>query len=79
MNYLKLFEEFEEGKFNLRDLERAIMTKKKIYATIVKDLPDNDPDEPLEIVDLDEDTGEVTIMKDGNPYYVDSKNIDRIG
>jgi hypothetical protein len=78
LKFLKLFEDFTEGKFTLDDIDRVRKEGKKIYASIIKDLPNNDPNQELEIISLDKDTNEVTVSIDNNIYYVDLKNIERV-
>jgi len=78
LKFLRLFEDFTEGKFSIEDVERCRREGKRIYASVVKDFPKNDPDQELEIVDIDKNTGEITVMVDNNIYYVDLKNVERI-
>jgi len=78
LKYLKLFEEFTEGKFSSEDIDRSRKEGKKIFATIVKNLPDNDPKQPLNVVSIDKDTNEITVTIDNNIYYVDLKNVEEI-
>jgi hypothetical protein len=58
------------------DLVKCAKSGGYIYATIIKDLPNNDPEEPLKLLDIDEDR--VTIEYDGNEYEVDIKNVEKI-
>lgn len=78
LKFLKLFEDFTDGKFSIEDIERCRREGKKIYASVVKDFPKNDPDKELEVVSIDKDTGEVTVILDNNIYYVDLKNVEEI-
>ena len=48
-----------------------------IYAQIVKEYPDNDPEKPITPVNIDED-GSITVEIDGNHYEVELKDVDRI-
>jgi hypothetical protein len=82
MKRIKLFEDFKKNNLegNLITIDDVLSCAKEggvIYATIIKDLPDNDPEEPLRVVDVDED-GLVTIEFDGNEYSVDLKDIEKI-
>ncbi len=78
MRYLKIFEEFNTGKFSIEDLQKLILQGKKIYASVVKDMPENDKEKALEIVDIDSETGEVTVMYDNEVKYVDIEDIEDI-
>jgi hypothetical protein len=82
MKRIKLFEDFKNNNLEgslitLDDVIKCASEGGVIYATIVKDLPDNDPEEPLRVVDVDED-GLVTIEFDGSEYSVELKNIEKI-
>jgi hypothetical protein len=83
MKWIKLFEDFkqnnEEGDLiTIDDIIKAKSDGEKIYATIIEEIPGNDPEEPLEIKDIDED-GLVTIDYKGKIGYVELKNVKRIG
>ncbi len=83
MKWIKLFEEFKQnnGEGDLitqEDIIKAKESGEKIYATIIKDIPENDPEEPLSLLDIDED-GLVTIDYKGKIGYVELKNVKRIG
>jgi hypothetical protein len=71
-NFIKSFENFEEGKFNVNDIEKS----KGIYATIVKGLPDNNPKKLLKVIEVDQKSNEVMVELDGNIYYVDIENVE---
>jgi hypothetical protein len=82
MKRIKLFEDFKKNNLegNLITIDDVLSCAKEggvIYATIIKDLPDNDPEEPLRVVDVDED-GLITIEFDGSEYSVWLKNIEKI-
>lgn len=82
MKWIKLFEDFkknnEEGTLiNLDDVIKCIKGGGVIYAKIINDLPDNDPEEPLKPLSVDDD-GLVTIEYDNDQYEVDLKNIKKI-
>lgn len=82
MKWIKLFEDFkqnnEEGTLiTLDDVIKCIKEDGVIYATIINDLPDNDPEEPLKPLSVDDD-GLVTIEYDEDQYEVDIKNIKKI-
>jgi hypothetical protein len=82
MKWMKLFEDFkqnnEEGTLiTLDDVIKCIREGGVIYSTIVNDLPDNDPEEPLKPISVDDD-GLVTIEYDNDQYEVDLNNIKKI-
>jgi hypothetical protein len=82
MKWIKLFEDFknnnEEGSLiTADDIINCIKKRGLIYATIVKEFPDNDPKEGLTPVDIDED-GLITVEIDSNEYYVDLNDVEKI-
>lgn len=82
MRRIKLFEDFkqnnEEGTLiTIDDIVKCIKKRGVIYSTIVKEYPDNDPKEPITPVDIDED-GLITVDIDGNEYYVDLDDVEKI-
>lgn len=82
MKWIKLFEDFksnnEEGNLiTLDDIINCIKNNGVIYATIIKNLPDNDPEEPLKPLSVDDD-GLITIEYNDNEYEVDIKNVKNI-
>lgn len=77
LKHLKMFEDFKQNNITLDDIIKCIDKGGIIYANIVKDFPDNDPEIPLNPVSVDND-GVVTVEIDGNNYEVDLKRIDRI-
>lgn len=77
MKWIKLFEDFKVNNFTLEDVIKCIKDNGVIYATIVKDLPDNDPKEPLRAVSVDDD-GLITVEFDGNEYQVDLNDVEKI-
>lgn len=82
MRYLKIYEDFkknnQEGSLiTTDDVIKCIQASGVIYATIIKEFPDNDPKEPLRPVSIDDD-GLVTVEYDGNEYEVSLKNIESI-
>jgi len=78
MKYLFLYEDFEGGKFRYEDIYRAWKEKKPVFTSIVKDRPEHNKDMPLEIVDIDS-TNELGVMIDGDIYYIDLSDIEKIG
>jgi hypothetical protein len=82
MKWIKLFEDFknnnEEGTLITQDdIINCIKKRGLVYATIVKEFPDNDPEEGLTPVDIDKD-GLVTVEFEGNEYTIDLNDIEKI-
>jgi hypothetical protein len=82
MKWIKLFEDFknnnEEGTLITQDdIINCIKKRGLIYATIVKEFPDNDPKEGMTPVDIDED-GLVTVEYEGKEYTIDLNDIEKI-
>jgi hypothetical protein len=78
LKYLKIYEEFKVGKFSIEDIENAMIGGKGLYASIIKDLPDNDPKLLLKIIDVDKDTGEVSVLYDNQIKYLDLDDVEEI-
>lgn len=82
MKHIKLYEDFktnnQEGTLiTIDDIINCIKSGGVLYATIIKDLPDNDPEEPLTPVSVDDD-GLVTIEYDGSEYEIKLDNIEKV-
>jgi hypothetical protein len=82
MKWIKLFEDFkqnnEEGTLiTMDDIIDCIKKRGVIYATIVKNYPDNDPKKPITPVDIDED-GLITVDIDGKEYQIDLNDVEKI-
>lgn len=82
MKHIKLYEDFkvnnQEGTLiTIDDIINCIKNDGVIYATIIKNLPDNDPKEPLSPVSIDDD-GLVTIEYDGSEYEIKLDNIEKV-
>ena len=82
MKHIKLYEDFktnnQEGSLiTIDDIIDCIKNDGGIYATIIKNLPDNDPKEPLSPVSIDDD-GLVTIEYDGSEYEIKLDNIEKV-
>ena len=75
---MKIFEEFTEGKYSVENIEKAISQGKSLKSDVVKDKPDNDSEKLMKIVEVDPDTGEVTVLYDNDICYVDMKDIKTI-
>lgn len=81
MIYLKLYEEFEEGKFTIGDIEQCFKQGTPIFATTVKKNTKHKPEQELKIVEIDDKTGEIGVTLDDSSdiYYVDLNDIERLG
>jgi hypothetical protein len=82
MKDIKLFEDFRNNNadgslITSDDIRNCIKAGGVLYATIIKDFADNDPEEPLTPVSIDED-GLVTVQYDNKQYEVSLKNIESI-
>jgi hypothetical protein len=82
MKWLKLYEDFknnnQEGNLiSEDDIIKCIKSGGVIYSSIIKDYPDNNPDEPLNPVSIDED-GLITVEIDGDDYSIDIKNVEKV-
>ena len=86
MRYLKFFESFKYKNFTQQDIRDCIINSKGfIYATIINNLPDNIPNNPLRPVSIDDD-GLITVQVldekgqpiDGSEYEVELKNVEKI-
>jgi hypothetical protein len=76
MRWLKLYEEFENSKVTVQNIIDCINNGGKIFATIIKDYPNNNPNDPLIPVSIDDKT--VTVEIDGKHYDIDINNINRV-
>jgi len=74
---MKLFEDFKSNNITIEDVIRCAKHGGVAYATIIKDLPNNDPKEPLRVVDIDND-GLVTVEYDGKEYEINLKDVEKI-
>jgi hypothetical protein len=82
MKWLKLFEDFkqnnEEGDLlKQEDIIKCIEKGGIMYATIVQEIPENDPKEPLKAIDIDED-GLITIEQNNKIGYVKIEDVEKI-
>lgn len=82
MKWLKLFEDFkqnnEEGDLlKQEDIIKCIEKGGIMYATIVQEITDNDPKEPLKAVDIDED-GLITVEQNNKIGYVKIEDVEKI-
>lgn len=77
LKYIMLFEDFKVNNITQEDIIKCIDDNGVIYATVVEDLPDNDPKEPLKPVSIDE-FDNITVQYDNEYYDVKLKNVEKI-
>jgi len=85
MRYLKFFDSFKYKNFTIQDIIDCSQSNRFIYATIINDLPNNIPNNPLRPVSIDDD-GLITVQVldekgqpiDGKEYEVELKNVEKI-
>lgn len=82
MKHIKLFEDFKrnnnEGELITKDdIIKCIKSNGEIWAEIIKDFPDNDPEKPLYPMSIDED-GLITVRKGTDEYEVDINDVIKI-
>jgi hypothetical protein len=80
LKYLKLWENFEEGRVSEELILNCIKKGATIYAYPVSNLKDNKQDDPKELkpIDFDEKSGKVTVIFDNKEYEVDLKNVKKV-
>jgi len=82
MKWIKKFESFKQNNIagdliSEDDIIDCIKKNGNIYATIVQEIPKNDPKVPLKPIDIDKD-GLITIEQNNQIGYVKLKNVERI-
>lgn len=82
MKHLKIFEDFKlnnnEGNLiTVQDIINSIKKGRAIYADIIIDFADNDPEQPLIPVSMDED-GLITVKYLSDIYTVKLKDVKKI-
>jgi hypothetical protein len=82
MKWLKLFEDFKQNNeggdlLKQEDIIKCIEKGGIMYATIVQEIPENDPKEPLKAVDIDED-GLITVEQNNKIGYVKIEDVEKI-
>ena len=82
MKWIKLFEDFKQNNeagdlLKQEDIIKCIEKGGVIYATIVQEMPDNDPEVPLNAVDIDKD-GLITVEQDNKIGYVKLEDVEKI-
>lgn len=80
LKYLKLWENFEEGKVNTELILKCIKSGGTIFAYPVSNLKDNNEENPKELkpTDFDEKTGKVTVEFDNEEYEVDLSKVKKV-
>jgi hypothetical protein len=82
MKWMKLFEDFKQNNeagdlLKQEDIIKCIEKGGIMYATIVQEIPENDPKEPLKAVDIDED-GLITVEQNNKIGYVKIEDVEKI-
>lgn len=82
MKWIKMFEDFKQNNqegslLKQEDVIRCIEKGGQLFATIVQEIPDNDPKEPLKAVDIDED-GLITVEQGSKIGYVKLEDVEKI-
>ena len=82
MKWIKLFEDFKQNNeagdlLKQEDIIKCIEKGGVIYATTVQEIPDNDPEVPLNAVDIDKD-GLITVEQDNKIGYVKLEDVEKI-
>lgn len=78
MKWLKLFEDFKQNNIEGDLLKQDDIIKGGIiWATIVQEIPENDPKEPLLVIDIDED-GLITVEQNNKIGYVKLEDVEKI-
>lgn len=72
-----LDEKIKVNNISQEDVINCIKRGGYIYATIIKELPKNDPKRPLKPLSIDND-GLITIDYDGKEYEIDIRNVETI-
>jgi hypothetical protein len=82
MKWIKMFEDFKQNNqegslLKQEDIIRCIEKGGQLFATIVQEIPDNDPEEPLKPVDIDED-GLIAVEQGSKIGYVKLEDVEMI-
>lgn len=77
MKWIKTFESFKVKNITSEDVRKTIKGGGKVFVTIIKNFPNNNPEEALTPVSIDDD-GLVTVEWEGKEYEVDLRNIEKI-
>jgi hypothetical protein len=78
MKWLKLFENFKQNNIEGDLLKQDDIIKGGIiWATIVQEIPENNPKDPLLVIDIDED-GLITVEQNNKIGYVKIEDVEKI-
>jgi Ca2+-binding EF-hand superfamily protein len=82
MKWIKLFEDFKQNNeagdlLKQEDIIKCIEKGGILYATIVQEMPENDPKEALKAIDIDED-GLITVEQNNKIGYVKIEDVEKI-
>jgi len=82
MKWIKLFEDFKQNNeagdlLKQEDIIKCIEKGGILYATIVQEIPENDPKEALKAIDIDED-GLITVEQNNKIGYVKIEDVEKI-
>lgn len=82
MERLKRYKDFKQnnqagGLITIDDIITCIKKKGVIYATIIKDYPNNKPKDPIIPVDIDAD-GLIAVEMDNKEFYIELKDVEKI-
>jgi hypothetical protein len=77
MKYLKIFEDFKQKNITIEDIVRCIESGGVIYATTIRNFPNNNPDLPLNPLSVDLE-GTITVEFEGRNYEVEIRHVDKI-
>jgi hypothetical protein len=82
MKHLKIFEDFklnnkEETLITSDDIIKCIKNRGLVYATIIKNYPNNDPKVGMTPIDIDQDNL-ITVEYNNNEYLIDLNHIEKI-
>lgn len=75
---LNLYEDFKVNHITKNDIIKCISNNGEIYAETIENLPDNDPTDPLKPLNIDDDTSEITVLRDGDEYIVNLRHVSKI-
>jgi hypothetical protein len=75
LKYLKLFEQYRDGKFSIQDIDTARKSNKGIKSDIVKELPNHNTEDYMKIVSIDTKNNEIAVSVNNGVYYIDLKNV----
>lgn len=82
MKRLKRYKDFKQnnqagGLITIDDIITCIKKGGVIYATIIKDYPNNKPKDPIIPVDIDAD-GLIAVEMDNKEFYIELKDVEKI-